>query len=81
METTIKFSLPKEEVVMRDCINGQRWRAVSMNMESYLEDQIKNSEDFDAIKGLEFAQEKLYELLSYFDVQTFPETLVDTGDN
>ena len=66
---------------MRDCINGQRWRAVSMNMESYLEDQIKNSEDFDAIKGLEFAQEKLYELLSYFDVQTFPETLVDTGDN
>lgn len=77
METTIKFQLPKEEVPMRDCINGQRWRAVCMNMESYLEDEIKNSEDFDAIKGLEQAQEKLYELLSYFDVQTFPETLLD----
>jgi len=80
MEINIKYSLPKEDIIMRDCINGQRWRAVCMNMESYLEDEIKNSEDFDSIKGLELAQEKLYELLSYFDVQTFPETLLDDTD-
>jgi hypothetical protein len=77
MEANLKFYLPKEEIPMRDCLNGQRWRAVCINMESYLEDEIKTTEDFDAVKGLELAQEKLYELLSYFDVQTFSETLVD----
>ena len=77
MEANLKFYLPKEEIPMRDCLNGQRWRAVCINMESYLEDEIRNSEDFDAIKGLELAQEKLYELLSHFDVQTFSETSVD----
>jgi len=80
METIVKFSLPEEDVLMRDCLNGQRWRAVCVNMESYLEHEIKNSEDFDAIKGLEFAQEKLYELLSHFDVQTFSETPLDEGN-
>ena len=77
MEANLKFYLPKEEIPMRDCLNGQRWRAVCINMESYLEDEIKTTEDFDAVKGLELAQEKLYELLSYFDVQTFSETLID----
>lgn len=52
-----------------------------MNMENYLEQEIKTTEDFDAVKGLELAQEKLYELLSYFDVQTFPETLLDGEHN
>jgi hypothetical protein len=80
MEANLKFYLPKEEIPMRDCLNGQRWRAVCINMESYLEDEIKTTEDFDAVKGLELAQEKLYELLSYFDVQTFPETLIDEED-
>jgi hypothetical protein len=81
METILKFSLPEEDVPMRDCLNGQRWRAVCMNMENYLEQEIKTTEDFDAVKGLELAQEKLYELLSYFDVQTFPETLLDGEHN
>jgi len=77
METIVKFSLPEEDVPMRDCLNGQRWRAVCINMESYLEREIKTTEDFDAVKGLELAQEKLYELLSHFDVQTFSETSID----
>jgi hypothetical protein len=48
-----------------------------MNLESYLVDEIKNTEDFDAVKGLEVALDKLIELLCYFDVQTFPEIDVD----
>ena len=77
MEANLKFYLPKEEIPMKDCLNGQRWRAVCINMESYLEQEIKTTEDFDSVKGLELAQEKLYELLSYFDVQTFSETPID----
>jgi hypothetical protein len=77
MNVSVNFALPKEDVPMRDCINGQRWRAVCINLETYLEEEIRNTEDFDAVIGLEMAQEKFYELLSYFDVQTFSETLVD----
>jgi hypothetical protein len=79
MEVNIKYSLPKEEVPMTDCLNGQRWRAVCINMKNYLEDEIKNSEDFDSIKGLEMAQEKLWALFSYFGLDSsFFETPVDT---
>jgi hypothetical protein len=81
MDVNIKFSLPEEDVPMRDCLNGQRWRAVCINIEKYLEDEIKHTENFDSVKGLEIAQEKLYELFSYFDVQTFSETLLDGEPN
>jgi len=80
MNATFKFDLPREETQMKDFLNGRRWRAVCMNLDSYLDDEIKNSEDFDSIKGLELAQEKLWELLSHFDVQPFPETLLDEQD-
>lgn len=80
MDVNVKFCLPDEDIPMRDCINGQRWRAVCINMEKYLEEQIRNTEDFDAVKGLELAQEKLYGLLDYFDLQTFLETSVDAED-
>lgn len=80
MDAAVNFDLPKDEAQMRDCINGTRWRAVCANLDSYLEDEIKNTEDFDSVKGLEMAQEKLWELLSHFDVQIFPETLIDRGN-
>lgn len=77
MDAAINFDLPEDEAQMRDCINGTRWRAVCANLDRYLEEEIKNTKDFDSVKGLEMAQEKLWELLSYFDVQTFTETSVD----
>lgn len=79
MEVNIKYSLPKEEVPMTDCLNGQKWRAVCINMQNYLEDEIKTTEDFDAVKGLEMAQEKIWELFCYFGLDSsFFETPVDT---
>lgn len=81
MEVNIKYLLPKEEVPMTDCLNGQKWRAVCINMQNYLEQEIKHTEDFDAVKGLEMAQEKLWELFSYFGLDsTFFETPVDEQD-
>ena len=77
MEAILRFNLPKDSVRFRDACNAWRWRAVSVNLEEYLADQIKNTEDFDSIKGLEIALDKLIELLCYFDVQTFPEIVVD----
>jgi hypothetical protein len=78
MEVNIKYSLPKEDVPMRDCLNGQKWRAVCINIDKYLENEIKTTEDFDSVKGLEMAQEKLWELFSYFGLDsTFVEFPVD----
>jgi len=77
MDATLHFNLPKDSVRFRDACNAGRWRAVCVNLESYLVDEIKNTEDFDSVKGLEVALDKLIELLCYFDVQTFPEINVD----
>jgi hypothetical protein len=80
MEVNIKYSLPKEEIPMTDCLNGQKWRAVCINMQNYLEKEIKHTEDFDSVKGLEMAQEKLWALFSYFGLDSsFFESAVDTG--
>jgi hypothetical protein len=79
MEVNIKYSLPKEEIPMTDCLNGQKWRAVCINMQNYLENEIKHTEDFDSVKGLEMAQEKLWALFSYFGLDSsFFESAVDT---
>ena len=37
MEANLKFYLPKEEIPMRDCLNGQRWRAVCINMDTRID--------------------------------------------
>jgi hypothetical protein len=48
-------------------------------MQNYLEQEIKHTEDFDSVKGLEMAQEKLWELFSYFGLDSsFFESAVDT---
>ena len=77
MEAILRFNLPKDSVRFRDACNAGRWRAGSTNLEGYLVDEIKNTEDFDSVKGLEVALDKLIEILCYFDVQTFPEINVD----
>ena len=77
MEAILRFNLPKDSVRFRDACNAARWRAVCTNLEGYLVDKIKNTEDFDSVKGLEIALDKMIELLCYFDVQTFPEINVD----
>jgi len=77
MDATLHFNLPEDSVRFRDACNAGRWRAACVTLESYLADQIKTTEDFDSVKGLEVALDKLIELLCYFDVQTFPEINVD----
>jgi len=64
MDAILKFSLPEEQDYFDDAIKGGDWKLIVKNMEGYLRDHIKNSEDFDSIKGMEMAQEKLWEFIS-----------------
>jgi hypothetical protein len=64
MEAILKFILPEEQDFFDDAVKGGDWKIVVCNLENYLRQQIKHSEDYDAIKGLEMAQEKLWEFIS-----------------
>jgi hypothetical protein len=64
MDAILKFTLPEEQDYFEDAVKGRDWKIIVLNIENYLRTQIKHSEDYDSIKGLEMAQEKLWELIS-----------------
>jgi hypothetical protein len=64
MDAILKFTLPEEQDFFDDAVKGGDWKIIVCNMERYLRDHIKHSEDFDSIKGMEMAQEKLWELIT-----------------
>jgi hypothetical protein len=64
MEAILKFTLPEEQDLFEASCKGLDWKIVVTNMEHYMRQHIKHSDDYDSIKGMEMAQEKLWELIS-----------------
>lgn len=68
MKAHLKFNLPEESVEFNDACNGTRWKNIVNKMADYLALEIRNSENFDQITGLEIAQEQLWEFINQEEV-------------
>jgi len=45
MKATLEFNLPEEEEEHQTAFNGAHWRSISIDMDQYLRNKIKYSQD------------------------------------
>ena len=68
MKAHLKFNLPEESIEFNDACNASKWKNIVKNMANYLSSEIKHSENFDSIEGLEIANEKLWEFINQEEI-------------
>lgn len=67
MKSTLEFDLPEDQEYFEAAIKAYDWKMIVEKLDRYFRNHIKHSDDFDSIKGIEMAEEKLWELVQEHD--------------